>query len=207
MTRMRFDPSFVEDERWERLGPDALVLHMTAVAYTVRTSSDGLLSFARIRALSPLVADVDAVADRLIADGLWEQLDPAQVRVCQVRDDLRFADGRGDEQPSKAFVDSERERARNRKEAWRKRKADTNAVENPEGNAVPNGSQSSAEQSSAVQDPKGPSPAPHAGRASSSALASVSPLRALEPPVDALPIVDGVLMARQAMAKAKAAAR
>ena len=49
MTKMRFDPSFIEHERWEQLGVDALVLHMAAIAYTCRTLSDGFVSAARVR--------------------------------------------------------------------------------------------------------------------------------------------------------------
>lgn len=158
MTRIRFDPSFVEDERWERLGLEALALHLTAVSYTTRTLSDGVLSPARVRVLTPLVADPDAVAALLVADGLWDQLKGGHLQVCQVRDDLRHADGRGDEQPSRAFVERERERSRTAKEKWRKSR-------NGGGNAVPsegpNGAQASADQLSAVQDTKCPSPDPH----------------------------------------------
>lgn len=158
MTRIRFDPSFVEDERWERLGLEALALHLTAVSYTTRTLSDGVLSPARVRVLTPLVADPDAVAALLVADGLWEELDGGHLQVCQVRDDLRHADGRGDEQPSRAFVERERERSRTAKEKWRKsRNAGGNAVPS----SGPNGAQASADQSSAVQDASRPSPALH----------------------------------------------
>jgi hypothetical protein len=156
MTRIRFDPSFIEGERWERLGIEALALHLAAVSYATRTMSDGIVSAARLRVLTPLVPDPTTVAAALVADGLWEALDDGQVRVCAVRDDLRHADGRGDEQPSRAFIEGERVRARQRKETWRAKKE---PVPNDEGNGVPNGAQASAEQSSAVQDPSGPDPA------------------------------------------------
>jgi hypothetical protein len=166
---MRFDPTFLEHERWERLGADALVLHLAAVAYTVRTLSDGKLTLPRVRTLTPLVAEPDAVAASLVDDGLWQVLDDGLLEVCQVHEDLRRADGRGDEQPSRSFVEHEREKARERKDKWRQSQKSGNAVPTPDpsstpaGNAVPNGgrngTQCSAEQSSAVQDPKGPSPA------------------------------------------------
>ncbi len=98
MTRVRFDPSFVEHERWERLGVEALALHVVACSYTVRTLSDGVLTVARVRTLTPLVADPVGVAGRLVADGIWQRLDDRRLRVCEVRDDLRHADGRGDEE-------------------------------------------------------------------------------------------------------------
>jgi hypothetical protein len=150
VTRVRFDPSFVEDERWERLGVEALALHFVACSYATRTLSDGVLTAARVRALTPLIEDCAAVAQLLVDDGLWEQLEGDRLRVCQVRDDLRFADGRGDEQPSRLFVEKQRSDTQRRKETWRKR--------NAERNAVPNGRRN-ASQSNAVQDPSGPGPA------------------------------------------------
>jgi hypothetical protein len=162
MTRVRFDPSFVEDERWEHLGGDALVLHFVACSYALRTLSDGVLTAARVRTLTPLVSECSAIAERLVEDGLWEKLPDGRLRVCQVRDDLRHADGRGDEQPSRAFVEKERERARLRKETFRARKkenAERNAVPTSGRNALGNTPRPSADQSSAVQDPPGPGPA------------------------------------------------
>lgn len=160
MTRVRFDPSFVEDERWERLGADALVLHIAAVSYSVRTLSDGVVSDSRVRVLTPLVRRPEAVARRLLEDGLWSRREDGAFVVCDARDDLRHSDGRGDEQPSRTFVEAERTRARERKEVWKKKNAEENAEKNGGRNGVPNASQSTANRPNAVQDPKGPSPAP-----------------------------------------------
>lgn len=159
MTRVRFDPSFVEHERWERLGADALVLHVAACSYAVRTLSDGLVTRARLRVLTPLVENPEATAAALIADGLWREVDDgAQLVVCQVRDDLRHADGRGDEQPSRAFVEKERARARGRQEDFRRRRrAASNAGSNAVTDDVDNAPQASADQPGAVQEPEGSS--------------------------------------------------
>jgi hypothetical protein len=157
VTRVRFDPSFVEDERWERLGGDALVLHVTALSYVTRTLSDGVLTRKRLRVLTPLVDDPMAVAELLLADGLWLDLGDGSLQVCTVRDDLRFSDDRGDDQPSRKYVESERARATERKARWKAKQAEREAERVP--NASQNDGQGSADQPSAVQDPKGPSPA------------------------------------------------
>jgi hypothetical protein len=169
MTRVRFDPSFVEHERWERLGADALVLHITALSYVTRTLSDGVLTRKRLRVLTPLVDDPEGVAARLVTDGLWSELDDDTLRVCTARDDLRFSDDRGDDQPSRLYVETERKRATERKAKWKATRAAREAQEVervPERvpNASRNGAQASADQPSAVQDPQGPGPAlPTAG--------------------------------------------
>jgi hypothetical protein len=158
MTRVRFDPSFVEHERWERLGADALVLHVTAVSYSVRTLSDGVITTARLRTLTPLVKNPRAVMRRLLDDGLWQDLGDGGVRVCEVHKDMRQSTGRGDEQPSREFVESDRAKTQARKELWRAKQAATRA-----GNGVPDGvpngdenaAQSTATQSGAVRDPEG----------------------------------------------------
>lgn len=149
MTRVRFDPAFIDDPRWERLGVDAYVLHVAACSFVVRNLTDGHITAGRVGTLTPLVADPHDIAQRCVNDGLW-QLEGDGYHVCDCIDDLRTAVGRGDEQPSKAFVEGERARSRDRKARWRAKSA--------EGNAVPNGSQSSG---IAVQAP--PSPALHSG--------------------------------------------
>jgi hypothetical protein len=163
VTRVRFDAGFLNDERWERLGLEAFHLHIAACAFTVATLSDGVLSFARVRTLTPLVTEPNTVAEQLISDGLWTRLDGGLLKVCDALEDLRTAAGRGDEQPAKAYVDREREKARARKEAWKAKHSGENAV--PTG--VRNSPHSNAAQPSAVQDPKGSSPA--------SALAPAAP--------------------------------
>ena len=153
MARVRFDPTFIDDPRWERLGVDAYVLHSAACSYVVRSLTDGFISAARVATLTPLVADPVSVAQRCVDDGLWLVVDGG-FHVCDCIDDQRTAAGRGDEQPSRASVERERARTQERKAKWRQ--------QNAEGNGVPTSIQSTPTQSSAVQASPSPAlPAPH----------------------------------------------
>jgi hypothetical protein len=135
MTRVRYDPAFIDDPRWEAIGAEGYVLHSAACSYVVRNLTDGDISVARVATLTPLVQQPLELAGRIIAAGIWSINGDGSYHVCDCIDDLRTAAGRGDEQPSRAFVEKERERARDRKAIWRSKQG---------GNAVPNGDQNRA---------------------------------------------------------------
>lgn len=159
MTRVRFDPGFINDPRWERLGADAFILHSFACAYVVHTLSDGFVSEGRALTLTPLVRKPKQAVQVLLADGVWVAIDGGYV-VCSCHEDLRTSAGRGDEQPSRGFVEGERERARKRQEQWRnKRNTRTNGASNRGTNGVTNAPQYSAEQCSAGTTVPVPAPA------------------------------------------------
>lgn len=136
MTKVRFEPAFLDDPRWERLGADCYILHTTACGYVVHTLSDGFISEARALSLTPLVRAPKRAVKALVDDGIWRAVAGGFV-VCECVDDLRVG-GRGDEQPSRLFVESERERNRQRTEKWRRNRVG-NGVTNGGGNRVGNG--------------------------------------------------------------------
>lgn len=156
MTRVRTDHEFVQHPRWEALGADAFLLHHAALAHVNAHGTDGLVTKARARALHPSVRSPAARIKALLADGLWTE-DGDHYRVCDVVDDARHSVLRGDEQPSAAAVAREKEAARARKQRWQERHR--NGVPDDDPNGGRNTPQSRTVRTSAVQDPKGPSPA------------------------------------------------
>ena len=148
MTRVRYDPGFINDPRWERLGADAFVLHSFACAYVVHTLSDGFVSEGRALTLTPLVRKPKQAVDALVSDGLWTPVDGG-FRVCECHDDLRRSDGRGDEQPSRGYVEGERTRKRENAQKYRDRNRATNQERNRDTNQESSGNQHSAVRHSA----------------------------------------------------------
>lgn len=158
MTRVRTHHEFVQRPVWDRLGADAFLLHHAALAYVNAHSTDGLVPKAKVKVLHSAVRTPSRHIQGLLAEGMWSEYDADSYRVCAVQDDLRVGGGRGDEQPSAAYVAAEQERAKERKERWR------NKGKNPDGNGVPTlvrtRTRDSAVQDRAVQDSYESSPAP-----------------------------------------------
>lgn len=80
MTWVKVDDLMPEHPRWDKLGAAGLGLHLAAVAYCSRNLTDGLLSLDRAKRLITC-PEVDAVVELLIADGLWVEVPPDQVRI------------------------------------------------------------------------------------------------------------------------------
>lgn len=140
MTWVRTSDTFTELPVWEELGPAAHFLHMAALSYCNRSGTDGIITRARARALTPVVDDVDALVDGLVAAGMWSET-PAGLKVAKYTGDLRRADGRGDEQPAAIDVKNRRTTTAERQSKWRaERKAEREAaVSNLRDNGVMDG--------------------------------------------------------------------
>lgn len=78
MAWARLDDSFYDHPKvltiWHRR-PDALGLHMRAIAYCARHETDGHISALAVMALSPLQSDREQQVTALIDAGLWYEQD------------------------------------------------------------------------------------------------------------------------------------
>jgi len=146
---------------WDRLGADAFLLHHAALAYVNAHSTDGLVPCGKAKTLHSAVRAAAKQIRNLVDEKVWTECEGDCYRVCDVQDDLRVGGGRGDEQPSAAYVEAENERARVRKERWKQKQEHG---KNPSRNGVPTDVRSrtrdSAVQDRAVQDSYESSPAP-----------------------------------------------
>lgn len=154
MTKVRTSEAWPDHPVWEKLGAGAYMLHDCALAYSNAHLADGLVSKTRAASLAPMVKARARLIVGLVAEGIWAEHDADTWRVCEVWDDMRRSDGRGDEQPSRAYVEGERTRARERKERWRERVTERVPTSGR------NRAQAMPSQTSPVQDPEGSSPGP-----------------------------------------------
>lgn len=102
MPWVRIDESFPEHPKVLAAGPPAAWLHVCALAYCNRHLTDGFVSKAVLARLSD-GKRTTALAGQLVAVGLWETVDGGW----EIHDFLQY-------QPSKATVESERAKARER---------------------------------------------------------------------------------------------
>lgn len=78
MAWARLDDSFYDHPKvtsvWHRR-PDALGLHMKAIAYCARHETDGWMLPGAVMALSPLQSDRELQVEVLLDEGLWVEHD------------------------------------------------------------------------------------------------------------------------------------
>mgnify|MGYP000039978952 CR=1 FL=1 len=113
MAWARLDDSFYDHPKvmsvWHRR-PDALGLHMRAIAYCARHSTDGWIHPAVVMALSPLQSDREQQVEVLVEERLWVK-EGEQYGIHNYLD-YNF---------SKAEIEKRREEDRKRKEERRKK--------------------------------------------------------------------------------------
>jgi len=107
MAWVKLDDGFPEHPKVQEAGGDAAWLHVCALAYCNRNTTDGFIAFGVLARLSDRRTP-RKLAECLVAAGLWD----AQEGGWTIHDYLEF-------QPSKAKVDAERAAARERMAALR----------------------------------------------------------------------------------------
>jgi hypothetical protein len=102
MTWVRLDDTFAEHPKMEAAGPLGLALHVAALCYCARHLTDGFIPAAKV----PRLLDMPTwrkVAARLVEVGAWDEVDDGY----SLHDYLDF-------QPSRAEVEADRAKARDR---------------------------------------------------------------------------------------------
>lgn len=103
MAWVRLEDTFPEHPKVDAAGGDAGWLHVCAIAYCNRNTTDGFIATNRVPQLSDRRQPFKLV-DKLVAVGLWEVDERGGWRI---HDYLHY-------QPSKATIDAEKEKARER---------------------------------------------------------------------------------------------
>lgn len=140
MPWVRLEDTFPEHPKIDAAGGDAAWLHVCALAYCNRNTTDGFIATARLAQLSDRKSPA-RLAARLVEVGLWEVEDGGW----RIHDYLDY-------QPSKAAVEQDRENARNRMRRAREQRTGS-------GNVRANNERSSEDVRLTRPDPSRPDPA------------------------------------------------
>lgn len=139
MPWVKTSDTFVKLPIWERLGADAYLLHMEALSHCNSTGTDGVLTRARARVLTPIVADPGQIIEAFLAEGFWVEV-AGGIKVADYVEDYRKHVGRGDEQPTSGALKAKRDADAERLRKWREKngKDKRNAVPTDVPNGVDN---------------------------------------------------------------------
>lgn len=77
---VKIHESWAEADRVERLGSDAVMLHLSALGYSARHLTDGAVPARALRRLWPVEDPTEAI-DRLVSSGFWESADDGYLIV------------------------------------------------------------------------------------------------------------------------------